>query len=250
MWGRSIRGAVAAAGAAALLWPVVAWADKQIEAGPPSRFTTPEVTMDQGERLTFRNGDTISHDVQATQAGPDGKPLFATPIVGAGRSEFVEGSQFLTAGSYPFICSLHNGMRGTLQVTTAGTPQPRPGEEAQPEPRPVDRTRPDLAVELVSRTARTARVRGALVVRVELGETSDLRLEAVARPRAGGPLVTIARRSLRDAATGVRRVRLTLTAAGRRSLRRDRPLAVVVDGVATDAAGNRARARHGRTLAP
>jgi plastocyanin len=89
----TVRGLVAVARAAALLGPALAWADKTVEAGPPNRFTTPEITMDQGERLTFDNGDTVSHDVTASAAGADGKPLFATGTVAAGKSAFVEGSQ-------------------------------------------------------------------------------------------------------------------------------------------------------------
>ena len=30
--------------------------------------------MDQGERLTFHNGDTVTHDVTATAAGPTASP--------------------------------------------------------------------------------------------------------------------------------------------------------------------------------
>lgn len=247
MRGPTIRRAAASAGVAALLWPVIAWADKSIEAGPPNRFTTPEITMDQGERLTFRNGDTVSHDVVASSAGPDGKPLFRTPIVAAGKSAFVEGSQFLTEGQYPFVCSLHNGMKGSLRVTANGTPQQRP-DSSGPSPA-ADRTRPTVRLRIVSRTASMARVRGALVVRVALSEQSRLRLRAVARPKPGGPLVTVAKRVLPEA-SGTRRLKLALTRAGRAALRGDRSLAVIVRGTAVDPAGNITRAAHGRTLAP
>jgi plastocyanin len=247
MRGPTIRGAVATAGVAALLWPVIAWADKTIEAGPPNRFTTPELTMDQGERLVFRNGDTVSHDVTASTAGPDGKPLFSTPIVNAGKQAFVEGSQYLTEGHYAYTCSLHPSMKGTVHVTANGTPQPRPGGAT--ESPTADRTKPKLGLRIVSRTASMARVRHALVVRVALSEQSHLELRAVARPKAGGPLVTIAKRLLHKA-TGTRRVHLELTPAGRAALRRDRSLAVIVRGIAIDPAGNMTRAVHGRTLAP
>lgn len=247
MRGPTIRGTVVLAGVAALLWPVIAWAEKTIEAGPPNRFTTPEVTMDQGERLTFRNGDTVSHDVTASATGPDGKPLFSTPTVPAGRQAFVDGSQYLTEGSYAYICTLHPSMKGTLRVTANGTPQPRPG--AATESPTVDRTRPTLGLRIVSRSARMAQVRGALVVRVALSERSRLELRAVARPTPGGPLVTVARKRLNEVA-GTRRVLLELTRAGRAALRRDRSLAVIVKGTATDPAGNTTRAVHGRTLTP
>ena len=248
MRGRTIRGVIASAGAAALLWPVIAWADKTIEAGPPNRFTTPELTMDQGERLVFHNGDTVSHDVTASTAGPDGKPLFRTPIVDAGKQAFVEGSQYLTEGHYAFVCSLHNGMKGTIHVTANGTPQPRPGTETPSAT--ADRTKPRVGLRIVSRTATMARVRDALVVRVTLSEQSHLELRAVARPKVGGPLVTVAKKVRHKAAAGTSRVQLELTRAGRRALRRHRSLAVIVRGVAIDPSGNMARAVHGRTLAP
>ena len=248
MRGPAVRGVVGATLVTALLSPVVAVADKTVEASPPNRFSQTSVTMDQGEPLTFRNNDTVSHDVRATADGPDGKPLFATPIVAAGKSAFVEGSQYLTEGSYPFICSLHPSMKGTLHVSANGTPKPRPGTAPSEEPAVADKTRPKLGLLIASRTTQVARVRGTLVVRVSLDETSRLELKAIARPERGGPLVTIAKRVLRKA-SGVRRVQLELTDAGRAALRRDRSLAVIVKGTAIDRAGNKAKAMHGRTLA-
>ena len=249
MRGRSIRRLVVAGGAAGLLWPVVAWADQVIEAGPPNRFTTAEVTIDQGERLTFRNGDTVSHDVTASATGSDGKPLFATPIVGAGKEAFVEGSQYLTEGHYAYICSLHPSMKGTVHVTGAGTPQTRPEPKPADPAKPADTVKPSLAVAIVSRTTEMARVREALVVRVEVSEPSHVELRAVARPKPGGPLVVVAR-SVRHKVEGTRRLKLELTAKGRRALRSDHTLAVVVRGVAIDGSGNMGRAHHGRTLTP
>ena len=248
MRGQTVRGVVASAGAAALLWPVIAWANKSVEASPPNRFTTPEFTIDQGEKVTFRNGDTVAHDLTASDA-LGGKPLFATPIVEPGKSAVVDGTEYLTEGHYKYVCTLHSGMKGTLHVTAAGTPVPRPGGGTAEEPRPTDKVRPEIDVAIVSRTANMARVRGAVIVRVTLSEESHLELRAVARPKAGGPLVTIAK-SLKHKVTGTRRVSLKLTPAGEKALRRDRSLAVIVKGVAIDLAGNMARAAHGRTLTP
>jgi plastocyanin len=247
MRGPAIKRGVVSAAVAVLLLPVIAWADKTVEAGPPNRFTTPEITMDQGEPLTFRNGDTVSHDVTATDNGPDGKPLFGTPVVAAGKSAFVEGSQYLTEGHYPFVCTLHNGMKGTLHVTGAGTPKTRPGEQPAEQPATTDTVKPKLKLRIASGSTEMARVRDALVVRVELSEQSHLELKAVARPKKGGPLVVIAKRLLHKA-EGVRRVRLKLTPAGVDALKRDRSLAVIVNGTAIDPAGNMTKAIHGRTL--
>jgi plastocyanin len=237
------------AGAALLLWPVLAWADKTVEAGPPNRFTTTELTIDQGEKLEFHNGDTVSHDVTASVPGPDGKPLFATPIVESGKRAFVEGSQYLTEGHYAFVCSLHSGMKGTLHVTGNGTPQARPGTETTGSTT-ADTTRPTFRVKLVSRDEQTALARDALVVRVDVSEAGHLELKAVARPKVGGPLVVIARRVRHKAPAGVQRVRLKLTDAGRAALRRHKDLAVIIRGTAIDPSGNMSRTDHGRTLTP
>ncbi|MFL5845484.1 MAG: plastocyanin/azurin family copper-binding protein [Solirubrobacteraceae bacterium] len=247
MSARTARRALVSAGAAALVWPMLAWADKTIEAAPPNRFTAPELTMDQGERLVFRNGDTVSHDVTATTATSDGKPLFSTPIVAAGKEAFVEGSQYLTEGHYAYVCSLHSGMKGTIHVTGNGTAQPRPG--TAPQSAPADKIRPTIAMKIVSRSVNMARARSALVVRVVLSERSHLELRAIARPKAGGPLVTIARRLLHKA-EGTRRVHLGLTRAGHAALRRHRGLAVIVKAIAIDPSGNMTQAAHGRTLTP
>jgi plastocyanin len=239
---------VATAGAVALLGPAMAWADKTVEAGPPNRFTTTELTMDQGEALTFRNGDTVAHDVTATATGADDKPLFESGKVNGGKSAPVEGAQYLTEGHYEFICSIHSNMKGTIHVTGNGTPKQRPGASTD-SPATADRTKPRLKLRILSRTTHVARARHTLVVRVNLSETSHVELRAVARPKAGGPLVTVARRVLHKA-SGARSVHLRLTRAGRAALRRDRRLAIVVTGRAIDTSGNMSTANHGRTLAP
>src|SRR3954454_6798657 len=97
-----------------------ALADAQIDATPPNRFSASEYTMDQGEKLVFHNGDTVTHDVTATQKGPDGKPLFSSGSVDAGKSATVDGSQYLTEGHYEFICTIHPNMKAMLMVTGNG----------------------------------------------------------------------------------------------------------------------------------
>jgi len=93
-----------------------------------------------------------------------------------------------------------------------------------------------------------ARARHALRVRVTLDESAHVMLRAVARPRAGGPLVTVARGEVHMMQPGTRRISLRLTPAGRAAVRRHRALAVIVTGRATDAAGNATTERSGRTL--
>lgn len=85
-------------------------------------------TQDQGETETFVNPPNSSfHDVTSTQNGSDGKPLFASDAIGADNTVPVKGTQYLTAGSYKFYCTIHGpSMNGTLVVSSNGTPVPRP----------------------------------------------------------------------------------------------------------------------------
>jgi hypothetical protein len=86
-------------------------------------------------------------------------------------------------------------------------------------------------------------------VSVSVDEASSVTLRAVARPKAGGRLVTIATGKVSFDGAGKRNVEALLTRAGRRALRKGRKrLAVVVTAKAVDAAGNAAEEGHGRTL--
>jgi plastocyanin len=251
--GRRTKRAALALVAIGLLYPAVAWADKQITADPNNRYGTPEITMDQGEKLTFRNNDVAGHDVTATDKGPDGKPLFSTPVINRGETAFVEGSQYLTTGHYAFFCTLHQNMKGTVHVTGNGTPQPRPGSGGSggggggPTPS-SDQQAPALELQIMSRATRVVRRSRALRTRVSLDEGGHVTLRAVARPRARRKLITFAVGSVHMTSAGTRQVTLKLTRAGRRALARKRQLAVVVIASARDNAGNKATAEHGRTL--
>jgi plastocyanin len=203
-----------------------ALADEQIQAAPTNRYTTPAPTMDQGERLTFMNADLAAHDVTATQNGPDGKALFASPLIGSGQTAFVEGSQYLVTGSYDFICSVHPFMVGKLTVTGAGTPVPRPGGGGTT----ADTTAP--SVRLRVKSARVKR----FVVAVALDEAARVALKATAR--VGGRTVTVARGSAGYEGAGTYDVSMKVTRAGTRALKGRRSLKVSVRGTARDAAGN------------
>jgi len=88
-------------------------------------YTAPTYTTDQGEVVQFRvTGDT--HNVTAHQNGPDGAALFRTPTISGGTTG-VQGTQYLSAGTYTFFCSVHpTTMQATLVVTGNGAPQARP----------------------------------------------------------------------------------------------------------------------------
>jgi len=207
--------------------PGVAWADQEITAGTPNRYTTPSVTMDQGEPLTFRNNDIANHDV--THRAADSKPLFRSEIIGQGETSFVEGSQYLTTGTYEFFCSVHPEMRGTLTVTANGTPQQRPGAGGGGTAT-KDTQEPAVALELGEYAAR--KVRRTRRVRFLVGADEGAVLTVtvwVGRRRA-------ARRQLEIETQGTRRIGMRLSKKAARRVRKGRRLVVLVR--AEDAAGN------------
>jgi plastocyanin len=100
-------------------------ASETIQAGPSESFSKATYATDQGVVVQFQDlGGT--HNVTAKQTGPDGGALFRSPTISGGTTG-VQGTQYLTPGNYAFFCTVHpTTMNGTLQVTGAGTAQPRP----------------------------------------------------------------------------------------------------------------------------
>ena len=235
---RSIRTATLA-GLLLAAGPLVpaARADQQIQAVFPTRYTTTSVTIAQGERLTFQNLDITEHDVTADTRGADGKPLFGTPLIGTGEESLVEGSQYLTSGHYPYVCSIHANMVGTLHVTDAGTPVPRPGGGGGGGGSvAADKTKPTVKVKLKSTRASRVRRVGELVAQVSVNEAAKVALTAKAR--SGRKTVTLASGGVELTAAGTRLPELKLTRAGRRLLKKKRRVAVTVTARAIDTAGN------------
>jgi len=89
------------------------------------QFVPPVVAMGAGDTFTFTNQDVAPHDVTSTQNGPTGEPLFRSPVANNGQTVTVAGASSLPQGQYPFICSIHPSMTGTLSVGP-GVPLPQP----------------------------------------------------------------------------------------------------------------------------
>ena len=96
-------------------------------------YLTPVVIVEPGETLTYSNFDVAGHNLVASDAYlskkaarkakwcsgfPRGKcPLFWSPTVGTNDSTEVLGLKAVKSGTeYPFFCSLHPNMKGTLLV--------------------------------------------------------------------------------------------------------------------------------------
>ncbi|MFM9077948.1 MAG: hypothetical protein ACKORM_07000 [Solirubrobacterales bacterium] len=67
----------------------------------------------------------VPHNVYSKGTGPDGGSLFYSKTIGPGMTTPVDGTEYLATGRYPFVCTLHSGMNGVLDVTS-GTPVARP----------------------------------------------------------------------------------------------------------------------------
>jgi plastocyanin len=124
--GRRFWLAVAIAALGAMAFAAFALAASPILA-TDNAYNAPTYTMDQGERPTFTDGGASQHNVTGRQNGPDKRALFSTPTLNGGQQAAVDGTQYLTAGTYSFFCTIHpTEMQATLVVTSNGTPQARP----------------------------------------------------------------------------------------------------------------------------
>jgi polyvinyl alcohol dehydrogenase (cytochrome) len=89
-----------------------------IVAGPTNSYYTSTVAASRSGSLEFLNLDSNQHDVVSRAAGPDGAPLFRTPLIGNGQRARVEGTGRLTPGeTYEFFCTIHPSMTGEVVAT-------------------------------------------------------------------------------------------------------------------------------------
>lgn len=209
--------------AAALLLAAPAAADQQVKAGAGKRYTTPNVTIAQGEKLTFKNEDTLVHDVMSGQ-DLSGKPLFQSPLVDPGGEAVVEGAQYLTTGSYPFYCSLHPDMTGTLTVSGEGTPVPRPGAGG--------------GAAISASAAKLSAVRKSRRLRVRVTGAAGAPAVVAAEARIGGKKVKLARARVTLASAEAQRVDLKLTSKARSAIKRLKRLTVTFKVTVLAASGS------------
>ena len=131
------RRILVAAASAALVVAASAPAHAAVAAAVPGSFAagfaTPVVVAPPGQGITFVNADPAPHNFIADGVylpKKDAKktkwcsaytaktcPLFWSPTIAAGETTAVEGLERLESGKqYPFFCSVHPGMKGTLVV--------------------------------------------------------------------------------------------------------------------------------------
>lgn len=219
----------------------VAWADATIYAGPPNQFFQGDVTIAQGQAVTFQNMDTVPHDVTAQGKGADGKPLFQSAQVGTGQSAPVEGVQYLTSGSYPYICSIHPFMKGTITVSSDGTPKPRPGGGGSTAggggQASADTSAPSLTVKVLDTKRSKVRKRRSLQVAVTTNEPATVTVTAT----SGGKVLARGTSKLNRA--GTKKLSIKLTKAGLKAAKSKKPVSVTVTADGKDSAGNASSAQ-------
>src|SRR5688500_3585432 len=143
-------------------------ADQRIIAAPlSSGYVNPDVTIAQGEKVTFLNPDAAPHDVTSKEPG-----LFASETVGIGTEVPVTGADSLGTGTYDYICSIHPYMVGTL--TVAGGSGGGGGHSGH------DTKAPKVSVKVLDKSISKVLDAGSLSLQVKLNEAATVRPVAAA----------------------------------------------------------------------
>ena len=228
----AVRRGLALALFVSLLGAAAAWSDETITARPSDQFASAVTTIDQGEKVTLRNLDIAGHDVTSHDTGDDGKPLFASAIVNTASSGPVAGTEYLTTGSYHFFCSVHPGMEATLEVTSAGTPVERPKAEG-------------VEVKVLSSDLGRVIESGKLKLKVRSRAGA---VQVGARAERRKKSIALGSRKVRFEERGERRVKLKLSDAALKALRKRNRATVVATATATHSGGHTELATDRRTL--
>lgn len=137
-------------------------------------------TMDQGDRPLLQNAGVNPHNATASTNGADGRPLFETPTIGTGTAQ-LDGTQYLTTGSYVFICTVHpSTMIATLAVSGNGTPVPRPSVNLKVLSKDIDKVaaKGRLSIRVQAASASQDVDVTAKLGKRTIGEAKDLNLAA------------------------------------------------------------------------
>lgn len=72
-------------------------------------YTPEDLTVHPGQRVTVVNHDSVAHTVTANPGGP-----FDTGPIQPGASATFTAPA--TTGTYPYVCTIHASMHGTLTI--------------------------------------------------------------------------------------------------------------------------------------
>lgn len=181
---------------------------------PPCSFSADSYSQGLGEIPIFENpvGADAPHNVVSTVRGPDGRSLFRSETIVAGSTSPVEGTQYLTEGSYPFFCTLHGlSMGGRLEVSSSqGTVVPRPA----------------VRLSVPSQSLRAVRRSG--IVKVSASALVGSPILSISAKSGAVPVASAGGLRLGPGAT--RTVRLKLSRAGRKAVSKGRRAVISVRG--------------------
>ncbi|MFE7354865.1 cupredoxin family copper-binding protein [Streptomyces sp. NPDC057543] len=76
-------------------------------------FTPTQLTVPAGARITVVNEDAVAHTVTATAGATNGK-TFDTGDIAPGKTATFTAP--VNPGTYPYICTIHPYMKGSLTV--------------------------------------------------------------------------------------------------------------------------------------
>ncbi|HVE63222.1 MAG TPA: plastocyanin/azurin family copper-binding protein [Mycobacteriales bacterium] len=85
------------------------------------QFVPSQVSIARGDGVTMLNVDVAPHNLVSKQKTRNGALLFGSATVSAGAQAEVKGVEKLVPGTYPFFCSIHPMMIGTLAVRPPGS---------------------------------------------------------------------------------------------------------------------------------
>jgi plastocyanin len=76
------------------------------------KFKPHKITIGKGDTVEWKNEDEAKHDA----IGEDG--TFDTPVISKGETS---SHTFTKSGSYPYFCSIHQGMDGKITVSSSSS---------------------------------------------------------------------------------------------------------------------------------
>jgi plastocyanin len=149
------------------------------------------------------------HNVVASDEGPDGEPLFSSAAIQPGESSPVVGAQYLDAGTYHFVCTIHPGMEDDL-IVTGGTPA----------------ARPEIKVSIPSQKLKRVRKSGKLKVDVKgVKEANDVDLAVSKGKEIIGTALSL------SIPTGkTRTISVALTSPGKKAIKKGKKVVLAVQG--------------------
>jgi plastocyanin len=226
---------IAAVAAATLAVPAAAQADIVITTETLWRFGASSYEITAGDKVVFKNNDLLSpgpHNVTSV-GNANGMALFASKTGGYNTQFPVDRAELMPAGSYPFLCTVHTFMRGTLVIKAKPTP-------------PADTTAPKLEAQVRSASRGAVLKSGRL--RVRLASDEPVSFAVTTSTEIKKNVFGLARRFAFKHEGGALVVQVPLTGEGKSLLRKHKRVAVLVTLRAKDAAGNLAVVRAKRTL--